>query len=253
MRCYGPEYFRRTNVMRFGPGLDYRNYRSDIEACKVKGYSQIVGNFDLRGKVILDVGCATGALLHSLKKHSPAQLIGIDIAEHQIAYGRDHYGIDLRCLKLEEANFAASEFDLIIMLDIIEHVWEIRTFFASAVRCLKPGGAMFIRTPNADSYWIAQRRWNYLYCGFEHIAYLSTESLAFLANDHGMVVERIYSEGCPSILPYTRRHKLAKLFFEPAKVLTNRWQGWRLASAPQSGLGLDMCAIVKKTSESVPL
>lgn len=251
MRCYGPEYFGRSNIMRrIGPGVDYQPSVADIEAGKVKGYAEITANFELTGKSILEVGCATGALLQSLKKHDPATLIGVDVAEHQIAYGREQFGLDLRCTKLEKAGFAPAQFDLIVMLDVIEHAWDTRALFAAAAHSLKEGGALLIRTPNADSYWVAGPRWNYLHCGLEHVAYLSKASLARLARDHDMVIERAATEGCPSHLPYLFRRKLARLCLEPITVLNNRFQRWRLAWTSKSACGLNMHVIVRKSGQS---
>lgn len=254
MSCYGPEYFRSSRVSRrIGPAVDYRISAADIETGNVKGYAELTSSLEPRGKAILEVGCATGALLASLRKHSPSLLVGIDIAEQQVAYGREHYGLDLRCTKLEEAGFAAGEFDLIIMLDVIEHVWNTRSFFSAAARCLKRDGALLIRTPNADSYWIAGRRWNYLHCGLEHVVYLSAASLAILAHDHDMVIERIETQGYPAALPYLHRSTSARLLCEPVKVVSNRLWRWRLAFAPECGIGLDMYAIMRKHSSDLAL
>jgi SAM-dependent methyltransferase len=254
MRCYGSEYFYGAEVIgAIGPGLDYRTPVADIEQGKVKGYSEVTANFELTGKVILEVGCATGALLQSLRKHAPAVLIGIDIAQEQVAYGREHYGLDLRCTKLEEAGFAPGQFDLIIMLDVIEHAWDTRAFFAAAVHCLREGGALLIRTPNADSYRTAGWRWFYLHHGLEHVAYLSRASLAILAGEHRMVVERTATEGCPLfMLPHFRHGKLARIFCEPLTVISNRWRRlcWRMTSASKDGRGLDMSATVRKEAST---
>lgn len=256
MRCYGPEYFRRADIMpRIGPGVAYRISSANIAAGKVKGYAEITAHFELNGKAILEVGCATGALLQSLRRHAPAMLIGIDVAEQQLAYGRQRFGLDLRCTTLENADFAPAQFDLIVMLDVIEHAWDTRAMFAAAAHCLKRGGALLIRTPNASSYSIAGQRWKYLHCGLEHVAYLSKTSLGRLASDYNMVIERIETEGCPSYLPYVHRHKLEKLVLEPRKVLNNEWRRWRwrLASFSNSECGLDMHAIIRKqSSKSVP-
>src|SRR5262249_47992550 len=151
MRCYGPEYFERGKMLsRIGPSFDYKQPEADIFAGRVRGYAEISSNFELDGKAVLEVGCATGALLQSLRKHNPAVLIGVDIAEQQVLYGRERFGLDLRCTTLEKAGFTDGQFDLIIMLDVIEHAWNTRTFFGAAARCLKEGGAVLIGTPDAD-------------------------------------------------------------------------------------------------------
>src|SRR5262249_24011740 len=106
MRCYGPEYFQRGKMMsRIGPCLNYRPPVADIVAGKVKGYAEIRNNFELAGKAVLEVGCATGVLLQSLRKHDPAVLVGVDIAEQQVRYSRQQFGLDLRCTTLENAGF----------------------------------------------------------------------------------------------------------------------------------------------------
>jgi 2-polyprenyl-3-methyl-5-hydroxy-6-metoxy-1,4-benzoquinol methylase len=249
MRCYQPGYFGSGGVSwRVGPGRAYQVSSKDIDAGKVRGYTDVVANFQLARKSVLEVGCATGALLQALRQHSPSMLIGIDIAAEQVAYGRQHYGLDLRCGKLEEAGLPAAQFDLIIMLDVIEHASDTGCFFSAAVSCLRPGGAIFIRTPNADSYWVARQRWNYLFCGLEHVAYLSKTSLQFLAAQYGMVLEHIETTGCPASLPYAHRHSLARILLEPITVLGNRAQRRKLASAIARGCGLDMYATLRKVS-----
>jgi 2-polyprenyl-3-methyl-5-hydroxy-6-metoxy-1,4-benzoquinol methylase len=250
VRCYAAEYFCSSVFSRrIGPGRDYHISAADIDAGNVRGYTEVTENFDLSGKAILEVGCATGALLGSLRKHSPSCLMGIDIAAQEVAYGRKHYGLDLRCTKLEEAGLSAEQFDLVVMLDVIEHVGNVCSFFSSAARCLKLGGAMLIRTPNADSYRVAGPRWLYLHHGLEHVVYFSEASLTALAHAHGMVIERLYTEGCPAVEPHARRRsKLGNLLFEPGKVFRNRLQGWKLASAPEKGYGLDICAILRRRS-----
>jgi 2-polyprenyl-3-methyl-5-hydroxy-6-metoxy-1,4-benzoquinol methylase len=247
MRCYAPEYFRSSfAIPRFGPGMNYQISADDIASGKVNGLAEVSAGFDLAGKAILEVGCATGALLQSLRKYNPFSLTGIDIAEHQVAYGREHYGLDLRCVRLEQAGFSPAQFDLIIMRDVLEHVRDPGRLFAAAAGFLREGGGIFIRTPNADSYSISRDRWCYLHCGFEHVVYFGKRSLAVLTDRHNMVIERIETEGCPAQLPYICGNKLARLIREPLKVFGNRIERLRLASAVDKGLGLDMKVTIRK-------
>ena len=92
---YGSGYF--SGEKDFFSGTDYCEERDAAIARKaVTGYSEIVAEFDIRNKSILDIGCASGALLQLLKEHQPAKLVGIDLAEHPVVYGRFRYGLDLR-------------------------------------------------------------------------------------------------------------------------------------------------------------
>jgi SAM-dependent methyltransferase len=187
-------------------------------------------------------------LLHRLGNQQPLRRIGIDISRAAVALGRNLYDLDLRCTTLEKAGFPDCEFHLIVMIDVIEHVARPAEFFAEAVRCLRNDGAIFLRTPNADSYKAALGRWVYLYSGLEHVQYLSHESVKWLAGHHRMVLEELWSEGCPSLLPYKSFHpsRLLRLMREPATILGNAFYRWTLRKLPCQGLGADFFAVMRK-------
>jgi len=162
----------------------------------------------------------------------------------------------LRFTTLENARFSESEFDLILMIDVIEHVLDPAAFFAEAVRCLRSGGAVLLRTPNADSYDASGSRWTYLHCGLEHVQYLSNRTLNWLATGQGMIPEETWSEGCPSLLPYDRFHRsrLVRLVREPRTILANAFYRyrWKMRTLPLRGLGADLFAVLRKATCELP-
>lgn len=247
-RCYEQHYFTSSKDWSpIGPNKDYLS--SVVTPDQILGYNEIVSNLDLCDKAVLEIGCASGALLHSLQQHMPARLVGIDIAEAPVKVGRECYGIDLRCTSLDGANFDQEEFDVILMLDVIEHVADVARFFAEAAKYLRRGGCMFVRTPNADSITVGGRRWTYLYEGLEHVVYLSPKTLAMLARTSGMTCSKIWTDGCPAIVPYKRIFKsaprLRRAASEPMKALLNYCSRRYLAWAGTEGLGLNFSAIVR--------
>jgi 2-polyprenyl-3-methyl-5-hydroxy-6-metoxy-1,4-benzoquinol methylase len=247
-RCYEQRYFTSSKDWSpIGPNKDY--LRSIATMDQILGYNEIVSNLDLCDKAVLEIGCASGALLHSLQQHMPTRLVGIDIAEAPVKFGRECYGIDLRCTPLEDANFDKEEFDVILMLDVIEHVADVARFFAETAKYLRRGGCMFVRTPNADSITVAGRRWTYLYEGLEHVVYLSPKTLAMLARNNGMTCSKIWTDGCPAIVPYKRIFesalRLRRAASEPVKALLNYCSRRYFAWTETEGLGLNFFAIVR--------
>jgi hypothetical protein len=230
--CYGQPYF--TSHARWSPIGPNRNYLSSMATGQLLGYNEIVSNLDLRDKAVLEIGCASGALLHSLQQHMPARLVGIDIAEAPIKLGQDRYGIDLRCTSLTRAGLSQQEFDVILMLDVIEHVANV-----------------------ADSIAIAGRRWTYLYAGLEHLVYLSPRTLDLLASDHGMICSKTWTDGCPAIVPYINNFdshpRLRRATSEPVKALLNYFSRCRFAKMGANGPGLNFFAIIRTPQLSLPL
>jgi len=77
----------------------------------------------------------------------------------------------------ENVELPDNSFDLIAAIDIIEHLYNPKYFFLFVSRLLKPGGILFIRTPN----WNAAReyggRWEGLHQDAEHVYYFNRSSL----------------------------------------------------------------------------
>jgi SAM-dependent methyltransferase len=248
MHCYEQRYFTSAKPWSpIGPNKDYLSATATTE--QVAGYKEIVANLNLRGKAVLEIGCASGALLHLLRQYMPSRVVGIDIAEAPIRFGQEYYGIDLRCTSLEGAGFDQEEFDLILMLDLIEHVPNVAHFFAEAAKYLRRGGCMFVLTPNADSSVVAGKRWTYLYAGLEHLIYFSPRTLELLARNNGMTYSKIWTDGCPAIVPYMHnfdKHlRVKRVVSEPVKALLNFYSRRRLAGVETEGLGLDFFAIIR--------
>jgi SAM-dependent methyltransferase len=111
---------------------------------------------------IVDVGCGGGKILHFLAEKGFRDVVGIDISQDQIQIAKQ---INERATQADALNWLEnqkSQFDLIISLDLIEHFGkeEVLIFLRCCVEALKPGGRLVIQTPNADSPFGLQHRYN---------------------------------------------------------------------------------------------
>jgi SAM-dependent methyltransferase len=99
---------------------------------------------------LLDVGCGTGAILESFSSRYEAY--GTDTAPQAIAFCRERGLKKLYCGTLE--TYPPSEpFDLITMLDMVEHVEDDGALLGAAGRLLKEGGHILIAVPAFPSLW----------------------------------------------------------------------------------------------------
>jgi len=218
----------------------------------ITGYGEIISNFDLVGKKILDIGCGSGALLKLVSLHDPAQLIGIDVAEYPLAYGRSRYGLDLRHTSLEEVGFPSESFDIVFMIDLIEHVEHLLLFLREVTRILRSGGYIFLMTPNYAAFSGVGNSWVCLHKDFEHLQYLSPGSLQQLATKVSLQVTRWWTEGLPILLSsYPRLHRMGfHRILYPTVSVSNFGKKLRYAShsAIHSDIGHNLYAILKKTA-----
>lgn len=127
----------------------------EIEAEHVHRYKAI--SSCLKNMNVLDAGCGTG--YGSLLLSQFAQKVtGIDISSESVEWCNQHYSTQQN-LKFIQASldllpFDDSEFDCIVIFEVIEHVnKDIQNkFLKEAKRVLKPEGVLVISTPNKEIY-----------------------------------------------------------------------------------------------------
>ena len=104
----------------------------------------------LEGRRALDVGCGAGLLTEPLARLGAAAT-GVDAAPENIAVARAHaegqrLAIDYRAG--EAAALVGERFDLVVSLEVVEHVADARAFVATLAGLLADGGLLILSTPN---------------------------------------------------------------------------------------------------------
>lgn len=106
----------------------------------------------LAGLRALDVGCGGGILSEPLARMG-AGVVGADPAEENIEIARRHaaeaeVAVDYRCTTSEALADAGERFDLVLAMEVVEHVADRDLFVRRAAEMVKPGGLMFAATIN---------------------------------------------------------------------------------------------------------
>ena len=106
----------------------------------------------LKGLRILDIGCGGGILSEPLARLG-AEMVGVDPSEANISGAQAHaaqseLAIDYRCTTAEDLVEHREQFDLVLAMEVVEHVTDVPLFIASCASLTKPGGLMIAATLN---------------------------------------------------------------------------------------------------------
>jgi len=106
----------------------------------------------LKGLRILDIGCGGGILSEPLARLG-ADMVGVDPAEENVETARVHaedqgVTIDYRAGTAEEFAEAGERFDVVLAMEVVEHVADIELFVSTCASMIKPGGLMIAATLN---------------------------------------------------------------------------------------------------------
>lgn len=108
--------------------------------------------FALEGLSLCDVGCGGGLLSEPLARLG-ATVTGLDPATQNLAVARAHaeaegVGVDYRAETIEAVVAQGRRFDVVLIMEVIEHVPDMPAFVAAACAAVKPGGLLFAATLN---------------------------------------------------------------------------------------------------------
>ncbi len=132
----------RINPLRLG-------YIRDACCRRFERNAKSLGCLD--GLRVLDIGCGAGLLCEPLARLG-AQVIGIDPSETNIAVAKLHASrsnlpIDYRATTVEQLD-PRERFDVVLAMEVVEHVADLALFMDRCAALLKPQGLMVVSTLN---------------------------------------------------------------------------------------------------------
>lgn len=111
------------------------------------------------GRKLLEVGCAYGFLLDFLSTNG-WEVTGIEISPLSSAYARDELNLNVHTGSVESVNLPAESFDVILLLDVLEHLHRPFDTLRRIRSLLAPGGILVVQCPWELFHWeeIAEAR-----------------------------------------------------------------------------------------------
>ena len=152
---YGDDYFT-------GGGAGYPNYLAEADLLRQQGwrYAELMERHRATG-TMLDVGSAAGFILQGFLDRG-WRGHGIEPNPSMVRYAQQTLGVPVNVGTLEDSPEADGAFDLVTMIQVAAHFFDVKQAFAAAVRQTKPGGYWLIETWNCKSWTarILRTRWH---------------------------------------------------------------------------------------------
>lgn len=106
----------------------------------------------LSGLRVLDIGCGGGLLSEPVARMG-AEVVGADPSEKNIGIASTHaresgVNVDYRAVTAEQLQEAGEMFDIVLNMEVVEHVADVDLFVGTCAKMVKPGGLMFAATIN---------------------------------------------------------------------------------------------------------
>ncbi len=105
---------------------------------------------DRSDRRILDVGCGAGNMVHHLSHYG--QVVGVDLYSKPLEVARQR-GLDVQEGSADDLPFDDGTFDVVTLLDVVEHVPNEHGVFSECWRVLKPGGKLVVTVPALMWLW----------------------------------------------------------------------------------------------------
>src|SRR5690606_17622332 len=104
------------------------------------------------GLRFLDIGCGGGLLCEPMARLG-AEVVGVDPSATNIEVAKLHaaesrVAVDYRAATAEELADAGERFDVVLNMEVVEHVADVGLFVTRCAEMVKPGGVMFVATIN---------------------------------------------------------------------------------------------------------
>lgn len=142
---YGDDYFT-------GGGAGYSDYLAESELLRERGrkYGQLVSQYVSPPGTLLDVGAAAGVVLQGWQEVG-WKGCGIEPNHNMAKYARETVGVDVVAGSLETYS-SETQFDLVSMIQVIAHVYDLQKALSRAKALTKPGGFWLIETWDSQSW-----------------------------------------------------------------------------------------------------
>ncbi len=190
---YQEDYFKSDKDLTGG----YSDYHRMEEVLKKESRRRIkfIKIFTSKNK-LLDIGCSLGTFL-TVAKDTGFDVSGNDISAHAQRVVKSQLKIPFYLGPVLQANLPQESFDIVTAWDVFEHIPKVSETFRSISKTLKPGGFLFLTTPNIKS-WDSLVMGKYWY-GYkkipEHLVFFSPQSIKKILEANGFNIITVKTWG----------------------------------------------------------
>lgn len=143
---------------------------------------------------LVDIGFGEGGMI-SIAEKNDWKCFGTELSPQALKYGAEK-GWTVSNDAISDERFPKNEFDVVTMVELIEHVPNPDFFFETAHQLLRPNGLLFLTTPNNSSInqrWLGAD-WSVI-APPEHITIYSPNGMKKALSRNGFSLSKIKTEG----------------------------------------------------------
>jgi SAM-dependent methyltransferase len=183
------DFFNQRYIGEFDPKIEQLNEFKNVILEDI--FDIFKKNNKTTGR-LLDIGCFAGIFLQlALKKGFKAE--GIEVNPVMAKFASEKLNLKVINVKFDEFVSEDNAFDVITLIDVLEHLVDPRTMLEKCHKLLAPGGILLIKVPNYKPQKFKQKVANNLgisnqgfFGNFGHINQFSPRSLDHVAQEIGM-------------------------------------------------------------------
>jgi 2-polyprenyl-3-methyl-5-hydroxy-6-metoxy-1,4-benzoquinol methylase len=177
-------------------GRDYLKYELENEAAYLELATKALSDADFEdsGGRLLDIGCATGAMLEKLRRGG-WDVYGCEINQSQAEYARQKRGLEISCATLEESRYPDGFFRAVLASHLIEHLNRPMEFLREVNRILENGGNFYVTTPNIAGFQARIFGSEWRSAINDHLYLFSGRTLCRMLDKAGFTVRKIRTWG----------------------------------------------------------
>ncbi len=161
-----------------------------------KRYGELLDSFEHLRQTnnLLDIGVGNG-FFAEIALQRGWNVYGTELTDETLVHAAQK-GINMSKGKLENLDFEANSFDVVVCIEVIEHVSFPRSFVAEIHALLRKGGVVYLTTPNFNSLSRRRLKSHYDVINFpNHLSYFTVKTLSKLLTSNGFVKQSITTTG----------------------------------------------------------
>lgn len=192
LRCPCGFFYRGELADTSNPVYDYSE-RAGVPLEQLYGalttarYRELLDSLSRKvaGRRVLDVGCGQGHFVYAASE-AGWDVLGIEPSPSGVGIARS-FGLPCEVGDVKTApGLTASSFDVVTLIEVIEHVEDPRNVLAGCAALVKPGGVIYLTTPNYASLGRRLLGHDWPYLAPDHLSYFTPASLRRMAATVGL-------------------------------------------------------------------
>jgi putative hydrolase of the HAD superfamily len=218
----------REDLVSLYRQMDDPDYQqtSDTRSVQMRHLLDIALTHCPEARSLLDVGAGTGLMVkEAMSRGLLAE--GVEPSRWCVDTGLQANRVSLLCGTLEELGGRLGQYDIVALVDVVEHVSDPLDLLRRAGSHMKPDGIMMIVTPDFSSAFARLMGRYWWHCRVAHVCYFNPGSMTRALHAAGLEAQRVLYAGWQFPWSYVLTRLARYLFVPPVGTLLRALAGKR--------------------------